>query len=75
MPEVFYPGLPFPRGPHLNDMLGLGAAACFLLAIHRWHGRWMMRTGRMSLHEHPKPVDGWMQWAYHLDPLGQVIDD
>jgi len=75
MPEVFYPGRPFPRGPHLSDMLGLGAAACFLLAVHRLLGRRMVRTGRLGLHLQPKPIGGWFQWAYHLDPLGQVIDD
>ncbi len=75
MPEVFYPDRPFPRGPHLSDMLGLGAAACLLLAVHRWLGRRMVRRGRLGLHLHPKPINGWFQWAYHLDPLGQVIDD
>lgn len=75
MPEVFYPDLPFPRGPHLSEMIGLGSAGCFMLALHRWHGRHMARKGWMSFDKAMWPVDGWAQWAYHVDPFGKVIDD
>lgn len=75
LPAFFYPDLPFPRGPHGSEILALGAAGVLMLVIFRWGSRHEIRVGRMSLHEHPKPLDGWTQWAYHVDPFGKVIDD
>lgn len=75
VPEMFYPGSPFPRGPNLSEVMGLVAAASILLALHRWLTRRDIRSGRISFHDHPKPVDGWAQWAYRIDPFGKVLDD
>jgi hypothetical protein len=75
LPEVFYPNLPHPRGPHVSEVLGLGGVAVLMLAIFRWVSRHEIRVGRISLYEHPKPISGWDQWAYHVDPFGKVLDD
>lgn len=75
MPEVFYPDLPFPRGPHLSDMLGLGAAGCLMLVAFRWIGRHMVRTGQLWVCDNAEPADPWIQWAWHVDRFGRVIDD
>jgi hypothetical protein len=75
VPEVFYPNHPFPRGPHLSDMLGLGAAACLMLALFRWIGRHMIRTGRIRVCNSAEPADPWIQWAWQVDSFGKVIDD
>jgi hypothetical protein len=75
LPSVFHPDEPFPRNPHLSEMLLLGSAACGMLSLFRWLVRREIRSGRMNLNAHPKPIDAWRQWALHVDPLGQVIDD
>lgn len=75
LPSVFYPNLPRPRGPEPSEVLVLGSAGVFLFAAFRWVSRHMIRTGRLSYAEHPKPIPAWDQWAYHLDPLGAVKDD
>lgn len=75
LPSAFHPDEPFPRNPHLSEVLLVGSAACGMLAFIRWLARRDIRSGRMNFNEHPKPIDAWYQWALHVDPLGQVIDD
>ena len=75
LPEFFYPGLPQPRGPCASEILVLGAAGVLMLSMFRWVSRREIRAGRISFHEHPKPISGWDQWAYHIDPFGAVKDD